>query len=324
MAETKGKKALSLCILRVLEQHAAKEQPLTTRQIIALLEADYGMTAERKAVGRNLLLLQEMGFELSTYQENGRGYYLKNIQSRMERGKKRQILLDAMLRAPLSAGSAEILAELQDSEAQILPLPAVSHSLSPELFSNLDILKTAIESRKQVSFIYNNIGINGELQPQRQAPYRASPYAIALCDGYYYVVMSISGYGKPLYYRCDLMSLLEITETPQRSEFELQDCENGLDAAAFLKRSLYQSSTSDRHELLCARHLLGELLEAFSNMAELREEGDAIRASIDAPWKQVRAFLLKNLRHATLLAPEDRRYQLKDELQLALKCYPPE
>ena len=77
MAETKGKKALSLCILRVLEQHAGKTNPLSTRHIIEYLQEDHGMIAERKAVGRNLLLLQEMGFPLSTYQENGKGYYLK-------------------------------------------------------------------------------------------------------------------------------------------------------------------------------------------------------------------------------------------------------
>ena len=73
MTETKGKKALSLCILRVLEQRASERNPLSTRHIIEFLKEDFGMIAERKAVGRNLLLLQEMGFPLSTYQENGKG-----------------------------------------------------------------------------------------------------------------------------------------------------------------------------------------------------------------------------------------------------------
>ena len=40
MMETKGKKALSLCILRVLEQHADKAQPLSTRCIIEYLKED--------------------------------------------------------------------------------------------------------------------------------------------------------------------------------------------------------------------------------------------------------------------------------------------
>ena len=85
MTETKGKKALSLCILRVLEQHAGKAQPLSTRHIIEYLKDDFGMIAERKAVGRNLLLLQEMGFPLSTYQENGRAI----ISSRANRPRRR-------------------------------------------------------------------------------------------------------------------------------------------------------------------------------------------------------------------------------------------
>ena len=60
MTETKGKKALSLCILRVLEQHASERDPLSTRRIIDYLKDDFGMIAERKAVGRNLILLAEM------------------------------------------------------------------------------------------------------------------------------------------------------------------------------------------------------------------------------------------------------------------------
>ena len=50
MTETKGKKALSLCILRVLEQHASEKDPLSTRRIIEYLKEDFGMIAERKAV----------------------------------------------------------------------------------------------------------------------------------------------------------------------------------------------------------------------------------------------------------------------------------
>ena len=51
MTETKGKKALSLCILRVLEQRASERNPLSTRHIIEFLKEDFGMIAERKAVG---------------------------------------------------------------------------------------------------------------------------------------------------------------------------------------------------------------------------------------------------------------------------------
>ena len=116
MMETKGKKALSLCILRVLEQHADKAQPLSTRCIIEYLKEDFGMIAERKAVGRNLLLLQEMGFPLSTYQDNGKGYYLEGAVSDMPQAgdESDAVLLDAYLRAPHSAQTERAIARLQD------------------------------------------------------------------------------------------------------------------------------------------------------------------------------------------------------------------
>ncbi len=323
MAESKGKKALSLCILRVLEKHATKEQPLTTRQIIALLEADYLMVAERKAVGRNLLLLQEMGFELSTYQDNGRGYYLLSSQkSPADRSEAKAALLDALLRAPESLNALSLIKSLQNPAAPIIPVPSVRRTLPTDLLVKLEQIKTAISNGVQLSFLYNNLRSDGTLQPQRPSPYLASPYAIVLADENYYVIMSISGYGKPLYYRCDLMSELELSEMPIRPVTELTDCQDGLDVEGFIKRSLYQANDADTHVLLCARHLIGALLEAFAATVTMEEEGDMVRACVVAPWAQVRVFLLKNLKHALLLAPENRCTQLKEELQAALSCYP--
>ena len=102
MTETKGKKALSLCILRVLEQHATEQEPLSTRRIIDYLKEDFGMIAERKAVGRNLILLTEMGFGLSTYHENGKGYYLT---ASVDAESFDPVLYDALLRAPITERS---------------------------------------------------------------------------------------------------------------------------------------------------------------------------------------------------------------------------
>ncbi|MDD3400549.1 MAG: WYL domain-containing protein [Eubacteriales bacterium] len=323
MDGSKGKKALSLCILRVLEKHATKEQPLTTRQIISLLDADFSMVAERKAVGRNLILLQEMGFELSTYQDNGKGYYLLSSQkSATDRSEYRALLLDALLRAPASEGALALIKGLQDPTAPIVAVPSVRRRLSAELPSILDSIKNAISNGVQITFLYNNLRTDGSLQPQRSTPYLASPYAIALADETYYVIMSISGYGKPLCYRCDLMSDISLTDTPVRSVTELQDCQDGLDVKSFIRRSLYQSNEADTHVLLCARHLIGALWDAFASTVTMDEEGDMVRACVVAPWSQVREFLLKNLKHAVLLAPEYRCTQLKDDLLATVSCYP--
>ncbi len=320
MSETKGKKALSLCILRVLEQHAGKNDPLPTRRIIEYLEEDHGMIAERKAVGRNLLLLQEMGFPLSTYQDNGKGYYLKT-EAGVEPHEHNPAALDAYLRAPRSEKSERAIARLQDP-VPIYASEAETGTQSEAVFETLDRLKEAIERKVQVSFLYDVVGTDGKKAPQRETPFTVSPYALFLAEGYYYVIVSMSGYGRLLHYRCDLMEQVTLTDQPVRAAETLIECRDGLDVAAYVNRTIYRTDVKELHTVLCAANLTGDLLDTFGRAVRMRPEGETIRAEIDAPWEMVRKFLVCNLKHTTLLAPAWRRAQIREELLSALSTYP--
>ncbi|MBR2643736.1 MAG: WYL domain-containing protein [Clostridia bacterium] len=326
MTETKGKKALSLCILRVLEQHAGKAQPLSTRHIIEYLKNDFGMIAERKAVGRNLLLLQEMGFPLSTYQENGKGYYL--IASEPPAAPEQPLpfdpaALDAYLRAPRSAQTERAIARLQD-DVPIYVADAERVKQDAGVFAALSVLKTAIRTGMQVSFRYLVVQPNGKKAPQRETPFSVSPYALFLAEGSYYVIVSVSGYGRLLHYRCDLMEDLKLTDQPVRESSTMVECMNGLDVAAYVNRTIYHTDVKETHTVQCAEHLAGDLIDAFGDAVRLKPEGETIRAEIDAPWEPIRRFLCNHLKHATLLAPAWRRAQMREELLSALSTYPQE
>lgn len=320
MAETKGKKALSLCILRVLEQHAGKENPLSTRHIIEFLAEDHGMIAERKAVGRNLLLLQEMGFSLSTYQENGKGYYLRTDAESVLH-EHDPAALDAYLRAPRSDRTAREIQRLQDA-VPVFVSDAETKVQPEALFDTLDRLKEAIEKKLQISFLYTVVQTDGRKTPQRETPFTVSPYAIFLAEGYYYVIVSMSGYGRLLHYRCDLMERVTVTETPARAAETLIECRDGLDVPAYVNRTIYLTDVKEMHTMLCAEHLAGALLDAFGSGVRMHPEGETIRADVDAPWEAVHRFLVENLRHTTLLAPAWRRAQVREELLSALSTYP--
>jgi hypothetical protein len=320
MSETKDKKALSLCILRVLEQHAGKANPLPTRRIIEYLEEDHGMIAERKAVGRNLLLLQEMGFPLSTYQDNGKGYYLRS-EAGAEPHVHDPVALDAYLRAPRTGRSERAIARLQDA----VPVYAAESECgvqSEGVFETLDLLKEAIERKLQVRFVYDVVNADGKRVPQREAPITVSPYALFLAEGYYYAIVSISGYGRLLHYRSDMMEQVELTEQPVRPPETMIECRDGLDVAAYVNRTIYQTDVREVHTVLCASNLTGDLIDTFGDAVKMRPEGETVRAEIDAPWEMVKRFLVCNLKHTTLLAPAWRRAQIREELLSALSTYP--
>lgn len=320
MAETMGKKALSLCILRVLEQHAGKANPLSTRRIIEYLKEDFGMIAERKAVGRNLILLSEMGFPLSSYQENGKGYYLKSDAENAVH-EHDPAALDAFLRAPRSDRAEREIRRLQD--AVPVYVSEQERREQPEsVLETLDRLKEAIERKVQVSFLYTVVLPDGRKAPQRETPFTVSPYALFLAEGYYYVIVSISGYGRLLHYRCDLMDQVTVTEQKIREAETLIECSDGLDVAAYVNRTIYRTDVRETHTVLCAGHLTGELLDTFGSAVRMRPEGETVRAEIDAPWETVRRFLVGNLKHTALLAPAWRRAQMREELLSALSTYP--
>ena len=58
------KKTLIIRLYQVLYEYSDAEHPLTQSEIIDLLDKNYGVEAERKAIGRNVSCLMEMGVDI--------------------------------------------------------------------------------------------------------------------------------------------------------------------------------------------------------------------------------------------------------------------
>lgn len=60
------KKAALIRILQVLQWYTDIDHPLKHEEIVSILEKEYGLIVERKAVGRNISLLNEVGYDIVT------------------------------------------------------------------------------------------------------------------------------------------------------------------------------------------------------------------------------------------------------------------
>ena len=70
------KKELPLALLEILTKYTDDDHYLSTKELTERLEDEYGMTCERRTIYANINLLKEYGHKISTWQENGFGYYL--------------------------------------------------------------------------------------------------------------------------------------------------------------------------------------------------------------------------------------------------------
>lgn len=59
------KKSLNMRILEILEQYSDSDHRLTQPKIIKLLEQNYGIECKRQTVKNNIMLLKDMGYEIS-------------------------------------------------------------------------------------------------------------------------------------------------------------------------------------------------------------------------------------------------------------------
>ena len=65
MYGTGTKKMLNMLILDILKEYSDAEHRLLQQDIIDLLETNYGISCERRAVKSNIVSLQDMGYTIS-------------------------------------------------------------------------------------------------------------------------------------------------------------------------------------------------------------------------------------------------------------------
>ena len=73
MNSLEPKKLALLRILQILEQYSDYDNPLKQEDIARYLDRDYGIVIERKAIGRNIFLLKDAGYDILS---DRRGSYL--------------------------------------------------------------------------------------------------------------------------------------------------------------------------------------------------------------------------------------------------------
>ena len=78
MVSFEPKKLALIRILQILEQYTDSDHPLKHDEIVKKLENEYGITVERKAIGRNIALLQDVGYDIATTKK---GSYLNSRAS---------------------------------------------------------------------------------------------------------------------------------------------------------------------------------------------------------------------------------------------------
>ena len=315
------KKALNMMILEVLEQYTDRDHPLTQKEIVDLLEKNYGVPCTRQTVKNNLMLLGEMGYEISM---EG-GIYLMSRQ--FENAELRMLIDSVLFSRTLSGEEAERLIKkltafgnkyFHAKVKHVCHLPKLIHSDNTDVLRNLDVLNDAIEQGRKVRFTYNSYGKDFQLHPRREEPYIVNPYQMVANQGRYYLLCSYDISNRLSHYRLDYMTKLEMLDAKVEPMDQMEDFVQGYSLPKHMEEHIYMfSGPSVQVKMRVSEHMIGALIDWFGKKFRIvQEEADKLIVSVACNEMAMKYWALQYGQYAEILEPES----LRDEIREVVDC----
>lgn len=324
-----GESAGKLSIVRIMQillRESDEDHPMTQQEILTRLEERYGMTVNRKSVGRNLNRLKDAGLPVNCREV-----------TRMMNGKEVPLSLDWYWDHTIGAEELMLLSDLlyfshlpvmtvrqlseklrrlrsrafDDGKSNIRNLPAPMKAPKPEAL--LTLVTAAVAEKKKISFYYDYYEADGKRYHGKSPSgedrrYLVSPYAVVASDDRYILLGNAEGSMSVTSYFIDLMSEAEMTEEDLVPQKDVPLCA-GMKITDFLRR---QSAVYTGFPEICSfeadRRLLTDIMIDFGKSARVvsaREDRAVIETECQSSalkaWALAHAPLVKVLSPAYLV-----------------------
>ncbi len=285
-------------------------------EIIRKIKNIYGLSPDRRTIYSALDTLVELGYDISFYRENGKGYYL--IDRQLEPSEA-HLLSDAVCTFPFI------------SEEQTTQLMRKIHSLvssherrhiknltvirtdqktsNKNVFYNIEILDEAIERKRKVTFDYYDYGTDKQLHKRREKKYKVNPYRMVYANEHYYLICIMSRQKNVSMYRIDRIQNIEITD------IELD--ENNIDPNSIVRNAVYAyTGEVVAVEMLIEPKVLNDVIDRFGATLLLSEAEDGrIKVHIKATATGMKYWALQYLASVEIIEPKELRDEITEMLR---------
>lgn len=210
-----------LYLAKIFQEETDGKTGLTMPQIIEHLR-EYGISAERKALYRDIKALREFGMDIQRYNRSPMQYALANCEfsqpellllvdavqsSRFLDMEKSRELIDS-IRTLASKRQRETLSKRMHVEGRI-------KMQNESVFYNVDIVQEAIQAHRRVSFHYFKYDVEKKKVRQHGGDrYLETPVELIYSDGYYYLVTYNDKHDGFTNYRVDRMTEVMVSDEP--------------------------------------------------------------------------------------------------------------
>lgn len=319
-----------LHILNILKEDSDEETILTTSDIIDKLQ-DKGIIAERRSVIRDIKTLEAFGYDISLYEENKQGYYLRSREFEEE---ELRILIDTVSasKSITTKKSKELIDKLKKLTSKNLGKKIVGQvyvdekikSKNERIYYNVNALSSAIEENKKVNFKYTTYNINKQLEYRKKGKtYKVSPYGLGWHEDNYYLIGIHEKYDNISHYRVDRIKDVEILDERRKI---LKEYENGkeFNVADYINKT-FNMFTGEKKivKIRFENHLINPVIDKFGTDVFLRKDGDEnfLVCTEILISKGFISWLLQFGSSAELIEPVEVRDMIKEKVKELKNIY---
>ncbi len=326
MYATGNKKMLNMLILEILREYTDENHALTQQEIIKLLDQNYGMECDRRSVKNNIMSLKELGYDISTEHGN-------RLLSREFDDAELRILIDSVLFSKsISTRQAKGLIEkiralssrfFNAKISHVSNLPELNRTINKQAMYSLDVINDAISMKKQISFIYNTVGMDFKLHPKRDEEYVVNPYQIVASNGRFYLICNYDKYDNVSHYRIDRMTDVRMLDHKMKPMSEVPELAHGLNLPKHMAEHLYMfSGESEDVTMLVDAFLMDDLVDWFGKDFRILEKNeDKLKIRVRVNFKAMRFWALQYGPYVEVLSPETLRKQLSVDARAMAEKY---
>lgn len=328
MESFEPKKLALLRILQILREHSDYRHPLLQEEIAGYLEKEYGILIERKAVGRNLSLLKEAGFDIAS----GRGGTY--LESREFEDSELHMLIDAVLSSKhITARHSKDLIDRLCRLSNRYFRSTVKHIHSVDdwgktenqaLFYNIELVDEAIERRRQIHYDYNKYGVDKRLHKTSQQ--YVSPYQMILHNQRYYLMAYSEYWGNMVFHRLDRISNMTITGEKATPIKSVPGYEKGIDYKKISSSMPYMYTDEPEWvEFLADTSIIDQIIDWFGREVKFQktdtDEESKVRVLIKASPAAMEYWAMQYMNYVEIITPVSLREKIKKNLKNAAGKY---
>lgn len=295
------KKLIIMNILDILKKYTDENHRLSQKEIQDLLEREYDMKVDRKAVKRNLMDLIEFGYYIN-YSESVRMIKDKNGEEQ-----ETVILTDFHLKREFTDSELRLLIDSvlfsnyipykQDMElikkleglsnvhfkSRVKHVSCMSNEKSDnkQLFYNVEILDEAIDKGKKVRFHYLEYHSDKKLHKRvhpdgKVREYLISPYQLAAKEGKYYLICNNDKFETITNYRVDRIADIEILDDNIKPFNTLKGSDGRpLDLKDYMGKHIYMCFGENiRAEFRADKSMISDIIDVFGKDIRFSGETD--------------------------------------------------